>query len=416
MPRTARKARAAVAAAVAAVMLALGACAGGPVRQSALGEKQTLTVWGMGEEGQRLGELAEDFERRHPGITVEVTSVGWDVVHQKLISAAAAGTLPDMAQMGSTLMGEFIDLDLLEPADTGRFRQDDYFPAAWATNVQDGTVYGVPWYADVRVLYYRTDLARHAGSDAPPATWQEALDLARAYQREAGTDWGAAPQPGGTGAWQTWVPFLYSAGGDLLTDDGWPALDTPQSVRALTAYAKYFDEGLARRSYIPGYDVIKDFGSGRVPMFVSGPWQVQNIEARLPQLRGKWRAAPLPADETSTSYVGGSSLVTFSTSGHKAAAEAFTAFLTSPENQSKWYEMTKTLPANRHAWSLPALRGESDLDVFSAQLASARPVPPLLEWSEFADVIDEKLEKLARGADPETVAAEMQRSAEAVLG
>lgn len=405
-----------VAVVLAALMLVLGACSGGPVRQAALDEKQTLTVWGMGEEGQRLGELADDFEREHPGITVEVTSVGWDVVHQKLISAAAAGTLPDMAQMGSTLMGEFIGLDLLEPVDTRQFRQGDYFPAAWDTNVQGGTVYGVPWYADVRVLYYRTDLTPRADAAAPPATWQDALDLARAYRREAGTHWGAAPQPGGTGAWQTWVPFLYSAGGELLTDRSEPALDTPQSVKALTAYARYFDEGLARRTYTPGYDVIKDFGTGRVPMFISGPWQVQNIETQLPKLRGRWRAAPLPAGETSTSYVGGSSLATFATSGHKAAAAAFTAFLTSPENQSKWYEMTKTLPANRNAWSRPALRQEPGLDVFSAQLSSARPIPPLFRWSEFADVIDEKLEKLARGADPETVAAEMQRSAEAVLG
>ncbi|MEU0372239.1 extracellular solute-binding protein, partial [Streptomyces sp. NPDC006283] len=370
--------------------------------------------WGMGEEGQRLAELADDFERRHPAVTVDVTPVSWDVVHQKLVSAAAAGTLPDMAQMGSTLMGEFIDLDLLEPVDTRHFRESDYFPATWAGNVHDGTAYGVPWYADVRVLYHRTDLTARAAT--PPVTWADALTLARAYQRDAGTRWGAAPQPGGMGAWQTWLPYLYSAGGDLITAHGEPALDSPQSVRALTAYAAYFDEGLADRTFRPGYDVVKDFGSGRVPMFVSGPWQVENIESRLPHLRGKWRATPQPAGKTSTSHVGGSSLVTFHSSGHKAAAEAFTAFLTAPETQSTWYEKTRTLPANKKAWSLPALRDDPRLDVFARQLASARPVPPLLEWARLADVIDEKLERLARGADPKTVAAAMQRSAEAVLG
>ncbi|MEU0371993.1 hypothetical protein ABZ070_17350, partial [Streptomyces sp. NPDC006283] len=67
--------RAAVAVLAVAALLAVSACVRGPVRQVALSEKQTLTVWGMGEEGQRLAELADDFERRHPAVTVDVTPV-----------------------------------------------------------------------------------------------------------------------------------------------------------------------------------------------------------------------------------------------------------------------------------------------------------------------------------------------------
>ena len=45
---------------------------------------------------------------------------------------------------------------------------DDYFASIWATNVIDGTLYGVPWYVDTRLLFYRTDLLARAGFDAPP--------------------------------------------------------------------------------------------------------------------------------------------------------------------------------------------------------------------------------------------------------
>lgn len=180
--------------------IGLTACGSSGGNGVAADAKQTITVWAMGEEGARLQSVTKEFTKEHPNITVKVTPVGWDVVHQKLVAAAAAGKLPDMAQMGSTMMGEFISLDALEPVDTQTFDKDDFFPAAWNGNVQDGKVYGVPWYADTRALYYRTDLADKAGVTKAPTTWKEQSDLASAYQRKAGADWGTALQPGSTGA------------------------------------------------------------------------------------------------------------------------------------------------------------------------------------------------------------------------
>src|SRR5690606_13141694 len=99
---------AAATAATTALALLLSACGSDGGEQTSADEKQTLTVWGMGEEGKHLAELGKEFNKKHPNITVKVTPVGWDVVHQKLVSAVAAGELPDMSQMGSTMMGEFI--------------------------------------------------------------------------------------------------------------------------------------------------------------------------------------------------------------------------------------------------------------------------------------------------------------------
>ena len=49
----------------------------------------------------------------------------------------------------------------------------DHFAGIWDTNVLDGEVYGVPWYVDTRVLFYRSDLLAAAGHPEPPTTWTE---------------------------------------------------------------------------------------------------------------------------------------------------------------------------------------------------------------------------------------------------
>ncbi|MCX4510763.1 MULTISPECIES: extracellular solute-binding protein [Streptomyces] len=397
--------------------LSLTSCGGSGGDQAAADAKQTLTVWAMGEEATRLQTLAKEFTGEHPNITVKVTPVGWDVVHQKLVSGAAAGTLPDMAQMGSTMMGEFIELDTLEPVDDKAFKKDDFFPATWDGNVVDGKAYGVPWYADARALYYRTDLAEKAGFDKAPATWKDLRDLAAAYKNKGGAEWGLDLQPGSTGAWQGWVPFLYATGGELLGEDGKPALDSPETVRALAEFGHYFDAGLAKKNFVPGHDVLKDFAADRVPMFQSGPWMVQNIAEQQPQLDGKWKVAPLPADKSSTSWVGGSSLVTFKDSEHKAAAQEFTTFLTTAKTQAKWYEISKTLPANKAAWDEPALKaGGESLAVFRKSLDTAKEIPPMATWNEFSVQIEDALEKVARGADPAATAKKLQQSTEGLVG
>ncbi|WP_330481166.1 extracellular solute-binding protein [Streptomyces sp. NBC_00724] len=397
--------------------IGLTACGSSGGNGVAADAKQTVSVWAMGEEGARLQSVTEEFTKEHPNITVKVTPVGWDVVHQKLVAAAAAGKLPDMAQMGSTMMGEFISLDVLEPVDTQTFDKNDFFPAAWNGNVQDGKVYGVPWYADTRALYYRTDLADQAGVTKPPATWKEQSDLASAYQRKAGADWGTALQPGSTGAWQGWLQYLYSAGGELLGKDGKPALDSPEAIKSFTEFGHYFDAGLAKKNFVPGEDVLKGFASGKTPMFQSGPWMVQNIADQAPQLKGKWKVVPVPADKTSTSWVGGASLVTFKGSEHKAAAEEFTKFLSTPKMQAHWYEIAKSLPANKAAWNEPALKSGGDsLSAFKQSLDTAEAVPPMAKWNEFAAQIESALEKIARGADPAATAKQLQKSTEGLVG
>lgn len=207
--------------------LTLTACGGSGGAGVAADAKQTLTVWAMGTEGEKLGDVAKEYEKTHSNITVKVTPIGWDVAHQKLVAAAAAGKLPDVVQMGGTYLGEFADMGVLEPVDTKTFKEGDFFPAAWQQGSYDGETYGVPWYVDTRVLFYRTDLADKAGIKKAPATMAELRSAAQAYQEKAGAKWGLSVQPRGLDTVQSFYPFLFSAGGAIVDDAGKAVVNSP---------------------------------------------------------------------------------------------------------------------------------------------------------------------------------------------
>ncbi|WP_405750434.1 sugar ABC transporter substrate-binding protein [Streptomyces sp. NBC_00012] len=395
MPRTARNASIGIAVA-AALTLGLTAC-GSSGDDVAADKKQTLTVWAMGAEGEKLADVAKVYEKANPNITVKVTPVGWDVAHQKLVSAAAAGTLPDVAQMGGSYMGEFAELGVLEPVDTKTFDEKDFFQSGWKQGEVDGQAYGVPWYVDTRVLYYRTDLAEKAGVTKAPTDWKEMQDLASAYQKKAETKWGLSIQPSGLDTVQNFYSFLYSAGGEIVNDKGEAVIDSPEAVKALKEYGSYFDKGLSNKSVQPGYDVVKDFGNGRVPMFFGGPWHVTLLNEGQPQIKGKWAVANVPADKASASMAGGSSLVISKDSEHKAAATEFIKYLTDTKGQADWYERTKDLPANTAAWTSGDLADDTNLQVFKKQMDTAKASPSLSNWTEITDKVDQAIAKVTQG-------------------
>src|SRR5688572_24403841 len=139
-------------------------------------DEVTLRFWGMGREGEVVQELAAGFERENPGIRVRVQQIPWTAAHEKLLTAHVGDATPDIAQLGNTWIAEFAALDALVPLDSlvtasPVVDPDGYFEGIWKTNIVDGALYGVPWYVDTRVVFYRTDLLARAGYSSMPTTW-----------------------------------------------------------------------------------------------------------------------------------------------------------------------------------------------------------------------------------------------------
>ena len=71
--------------------------------------------------------------------------------------------------VGTTWMGEFAGQDALDPTPAS-IDTSVFFPGAQKTTEVNGTTYGVPWYVETRVVFYRTDLAAKAGYTSPRPT------------------------------------------------------------------------------------------------------------------------------------------------------------------------------------------------------------------------------------------------------
>jgi multiple sugar transport system substrate-binding protein len=373
----------------------------------------TITVWAMGAEGEKLDVLAKDFMRENPGITVRVTPIAWDVAHDKLITAVAGNKTPDVSQMGTTWMGEFAKTGALEEV-PGSIDQGAFFESAKETGVVDGTTFGVPWYVETRVLYYRTDIAEKAGITEPPATWDELKAMAKAMKEKGGARYGIALSPNN---WQELLPFIWQNGGDVITDDGEINFDSPEVVEAIEYYQSFFKEGLTAESVPEGFDVTQGFVAGTHPMFFSGPWHMSLIEEQGgARLKGKWDVALMPENESRTSFVGGSDLVVFEGSDNKDAALKYVDYLLQPQVQQKWYTTVSALPSVESAWDSGPLASDENLSLFGDQLREAKTPPAIPKWEQIAsEAINAEMEKaMVGGASAEEAAKAMQAKASSI--
>jgi multiple sugar transport system substrate-binding protein len=372
----------------------------------------TLTVWAMGNEGVQLKTLAKKFEDANPGTKINVTPVDWGVAVDKLNAAIAGHQTPDVSQMGTDMMGQFAETQALEPVPSN-FQPSTFFESAWNTNIVNGTVYGVPWYVETRLLYYRKDVAEKAGVTSPPATWDDLAADAKLLKDKGGAKWGIGL---GTKNNQEYFPFLWSNGGQIMDDQGKFQLNSPQAVEALTFYQSFFKDGLAPKSVPEGFDITPAFVSGTHPMFFSGPWHIGLLtKAGGSGFDDKMALAPIPKKVSSTSWVGGGNLVVYKDSKNKDLAWKFVQYLTDPATQVDWYKEVTDLPAVTAAWDDATLKDDPNVAAFGEQLKDTKAPPSIPTWSEISEAINDSLEKMTTGnLDPQAAADQMQQAAERI--
>lgn len=403
--------------------LALVACgrdSGGnaPVEQGeAVGDGPatgTIEVWAMGTEGEVLDDFSRAFEDENPDAKIEVTAVPWESANEKIANAIASGETPDVTLVGTTWMGEFAQSGGLDPLPEDLVDPAAFFEGAWGSTEVAGTSYGVPWYVETRVLYYRKDLAKKAGWDQAPTSWDELKQFASDLQEKGGADYGIQLPAGGTGSWHTMLPFAWSNGAGVTNDDGTAyTLDSPEMVEALDYYKSFFDEGISPTRMLDAGELESGFADGTYGSFISGPWHAGLVEDQGVS-KDQYAVAVLPGVDGAggTSFVGGGDLAVFADSDNKASAWKYVKWLADPATQQGFYDEMGDLPAVSAAWDSGKLSQDPQLGVFGDQLDNALAPPAVPTWEEVATVIDSQVEKVTKGdTSTEDAVTEMQRQA-----
>jgi multiple sugar transport system substrate-binding protein len=377
----------------------------------------------MGREGEVVAELLPEFERTHPGIRVEAQQLPWSAAHEKLHTAFAGDATPDVCQLGNTWIPEFAALKALEPlsanvAASAVIEPKDYFAGIWDTNIVGGTLYGVPWYVDTRLLFYRRDLLARAGFTAPPRSWPEWTRMLAAVKDVAGPDRYAILLP--LNEFEPLVALALQQNEPLLRDGGrWGNFRSEGFRRTLQFYVDVF-----RRGFAPPLtnadisNVWNEFGRGYYSFYVSGPWNIGEFKRRLPaDKQDSWMTAPLPGpDGPGASIAGGASLVLFRSSRNKAAAWQLIEYLSQPAVQRRFHDLTGDLPPRRSAWSEGSLVDDVYARAFRDQLERAKPAPKVPEWERIATEIRLVTERLVHGdVTVDQAVEELDRRADRIL-
>ena len=311
-----------IAAILAVACLTAAACSSGSHSRSVAAPTGTsaptkVTFWSAwtGRDNDAIRSVADDFERTHPGIKVDVVAgAGGDTT--QILPAVAAGTQPDLIGMWDLggivklcTAGQFEHLAPRMASD--HISAQDFSPTAQATMTQETHDCGLPGLGDSVGLYYNKPLFAAAGITSPPRTFTEmAADTKKLTQYNPDGSIkvaGFVPYLDNFYAnYTTWIGGVIGAQwldpsgkASIATDPRWAKLFSWQrglvdSIGAdkLTRFAAAAgDAGTAQNA----------FETGKMAMILDGEWRTAAIAAEHPEL--SYGTAPFPVlDDQSDRY------------------------------------------------------------------------------------------------------------------
>jgi ABC-type glycerol-3-phosphate transport system substrate-binding protein len=243
----------------------------------------------------------------------------------------------------------------------------------------------------VRAVAYNADYFAKAGIMPPKKaeeawTWSQLVDAAKAAKAASGARYALQfEKPSFDG----WLPFLYQAGGQLLSDDGTrAAINSPQARRALEWTVGLHKDGTAAPGIIEGTeDPLRTFVSGLSTMWLAtGNWMMMAIE---PQMKFKWSFTFLPKDAQQATVVGGSDWIVFK-GNHAREAWDLALALTGPKNMATWNTLQTSIPPRSDVQAKYAVKAE--LAPFFAE--QARQMPKALQLQQLTPAYAASRDKL----------------------
>lgn len=385
-----------------------------------------LTLWqGVNPPPNRdvLQRLVDRFNQTQTHIQVESLYVGQsDQQMPKLLAAIVGNAPPDLLWNAPTLTGQLVELDALRPLDdwleNSPLRQE-IDPTLLETMQWEGHLWSIPFDVNNVGIFYRPSLFAAAGITDLPETWEELQQVAQQLTRPEQDQHGML-LPLGKGEWAvfTWLPFMWSGGGELLTGDDRIHLVNSGSIAALQLWRSLLDEGTAILSPPErGYEIDK-FLAGKVAMQITGPWTLGQLQAT-----GKdFAVMPIPVGVRAATSIGGENLFIFkSTPEAEQAAWSFAEYVLSEEFQTEWAIGTGYLPINLKSRQNPAylnfVAQQPALNVFLQQAPAGRSRPITPNYNRISENLGRAIESTLLGkSTPEEALETAQSRLELIVG
>jgi ABC-type glycerol-3-phosphate transport system substrate-binding protein len=330
----------------------------GRYAMAADGSLRSLTYsgqrWGMVQEG-----MAASFADA-TGIEAEIVTFPISQGYARILNALGIGSSEyDVIDLDYGVLAQVASK--LEPLDA--YLQED---SAYATDYESavpanvrglyqfdgerlgqGTTYGIANDSNTQLGFYRTDVFEKAGIEAPPATWDEALAVAKelTVDTPAGKQYGFTTN-GKRGIFSSTLfgQMLFSYGGNWLDENNAPTLTTPEAEQALSMIEKlmpYADPSVVNAG---DNETINAMASG-VAVYAPNAWGNNAFtNPELNDLAEVTKAVIVPRGAVpngrNSPLMGGFGLVIPAAAENKEAAWKFIQYLTSKDNMKAYVELS----------------------------------------------------------------------------
>ena len=376
----------------------------------------------LGAEGTVLRRQLARFMQERPDIRViqRSTPDAADQRHQLYVQWLNAHVgEPDILQLDAIWTPEFAAAEWILPLDRFRPAIDSFFPATIAANTWRGRLYGMPWFVDVGMLYWRTDLMR-----SPPTTFKELEQTAEALRAKNKVRYGLVFQGARyEGLVTVFAEYLGAHGGKIL-DGGRVTVASPAGIAALTEMR----DQIYRESIVPLVTLTWHeeearfaFQNGDAAFMRNWPYAYAFMnDSASSRVTGRYAVTPMPAAPggAPTAALGGAQLAISAFSPHPDAAWAVVDYLTRPEQMLERARVVGQFPTRTGLYKDPRLPHALEVPVDQAlavvEHAVPRPVTPV--YTQLSEILQVQLHRaLTRQTEPGVALSTAARAMQELL-
>ncbi|MCL4530608.1 MAG: extracellular solute-binding protein [Chloroflexi bacterium] len=382
---------------------------------------QVWTPW-FGVEQNLFDSQVQDFNQTNEwGIKVQSTSqINYTQLYQNVAASLNSPDQPDLAiafpehALEWNASGSVVNMNnYVNDPRYGLSSADikDIPPVFWNQDSVNGTRVGAPAERSARFILYNVSWARELGFDSSPQTSSDFQQQAcRAHQtmltdtdktNDAYGGWLIDTNPIATLSqlkadqpldWSnlvndadsiTALSWMTAFGGGVLEGNGYRFL-TPKNIAAFTFIKQLYDDGCAWTAQ-PNADLPAAFASRKAIFATAGLEELPDYARAMAAADNsdEWTVLSFPGDAQTGLIVYGSSYVVLKSTPEKQLASwLFVRWLLSPENQTKWVQVTNLFPLRTS--SLDALSDYKNTHpqwaAAVALLPQAQMQPQLASW------------------------------------
>jgi multiple sugar transport system substrate-binding protein len=341
--------------------------------QAEPGASIEVTYWESSTSDKAGWDLVlANFAKDHPEIKVKGQVYPSGTYRDQLDTRIAANDWPDVMRYTYQRLGKFKEAGVMLDL-TGKISEEslnDLVPAYRSALTYEGKLVGMPHHTDTVAIFYNKRMFAESGIRIPKGpndgwTWEELNKIATKLKADHKLDFAFA------GIWENgsgyrYLPFLYAAGGSVLSQDQSKiTINSPESLKALQLYESWRKANLINRTgFTSGTNANMLFVAQKIAFTFSGSWHCSYMEENMP---GNWAVTYMPQINGKTgSDMGGNGLFGYKKTKYPNAVAIFIDYITSKKVAKEFCEASNFIPVRKSliGEGLKYTRFQNEMDSF----------------------------------------------------